>query len=231
MYTIKLPKILQPFSCSDIIRLGKPNDGGYLVNELDIAKTKKLISFGVGHDWSFEKEFLTKNNCSLIAYDSSLLGNIDLENSYYEEFFSGQNVHIKKNIGNQSDQIRCSDALSDSDFIFLKCDIEGNEYEILDEILLNQNRLSGLIIEFHNINNFDNFNSITNFIAKINLKLLHMHINNYFYYKHGENEAIPDICEMTFTSSSNIYYDSSLVLPNYLDMPNNPESSDFKVVF
>ena len=33
---------------------------------------------------------------------------------------------------------------------FLKIDIEGNEYRILQDIIENQNYLEGLVIEFHN---------------------------------------------------------------------------------
>ena len=31
MKNVTLPKILQPYSCADLIRVGKDNDGGYLV--------------------------------------------------------------------------------------------------------------------------------------------------------------------------------------------------------
>jgi hypothetical protein len=31
MKDITLPKIFEPFYCADLIRLGKDNDGGYLV--------------------------------------------------------------------------------------------------------------------------------------------------------------------------------------------------------
>ena len=41
----------------DLIRLGKNNDGGYLVSEKDIKHTKNLISLGVSFDISFEKDF------------------------------------------------------------------------------------------------------------------------------------------------------------------------------
>ena len=55
---IKLPKIFRPFECLQLIRLGKDNDGGYIVNKHDVDKTDLLISFGIGNDWSFEKVFL-----------------------------------------------------------------------------------------------------------------------------------------------------------------------------
>ena len=72
MITVTLPKIFQPYYCNNLVRLGKNHDGGYLVNEQDILKTKTLLSFGIGEDWSFEEQFTNLNNCPLIAYDGTL---------------------------------------------------------------------------------------------------------------------------------------------------------------
>jgi len=59
-----------PFHCDDLVRVGKDNDGGYLVNEKDILKTDKLISFGIGEDISFEEQFCHIKNIPVVAYDS-----------------------------------------------------------------------------------------------------------------------------------------------------------------
>ena len=53
-----LPKIFKPLNEYDLIRLGKDNDGGYLVEKESLAEAKSLISFGIAFDWSFEKHFL-----------------------------------------------------------------------------------------------------------------------------------------------------------------------------
>jgi len=70
--TITLPRIFEPFYCSGLIRIGKDNDGGYLVNKEDISKSKSLLSFGINDDWSFEEQFLGINNCPLYGYDNSV---------------------------------------------------------------------------------------------------------------------------------------------------------------
>ena len=103
MITVTLPKIFQPFHCEDLIRLGKNNDGGYLVNKQDIFNSKNLLSLGIGEDWSFEKDFISLNDCKLNAYDSSLnkskmQNNKPLQDSY-NEFFTGNKFHTEKNIG------------------------------------------------------------------------------------------------------------------------------------
>jgi hypothetical protein len=68
--------------------------------------------------------------------------------------------------------------------IFLKCDIEGAEYEIIPDICENSEGITGLIVEFHdigsNIKKFqDRLTELKNsFVA------VHYHINNFYEY-HG----------------------------------------------
>ena len=58
--------------------------------------------------------------------------------------------------------------------LLLKIDIEGSEYRLLDEIISNQNFLSGLIIEFHDVDL--NLNKINEFIENFSLSLSHIHL-------------------------------------------------------
>ena len=44
-------------SASDLIRIGRENDGGYLVSRSDIDHSDVLIGLAINDDWSFEKEF------------------------------------------------------------------------------------------------------------------------------------------------------------------------------
>ena len=53
-----------------------------------------------------------------------------------------------------------------SNNIFLKIDIEGFEYRILDQILINQDKIQGLVIEFHNCDLFED--KIIKFIKILN---------------------------------------------------------------
>lgn len=226
MHKIILPKILQPFKCLDLIRLGKKNDGGYLISYQDVLNTKNFIGFGVGEDCSFELDFLKLNDVAISLYDKDSRAS---NNLYQNQFHSNRKFHTK-NIGNGFDEISVESVLKDTDSVFLKCDIEGNEYNILDDIMMHDRIFSGLVIEFHDIAQYKNFNLVTNFIGKTRLKLVHLHINNYMYYK-TENGVVPDVIELTFTSSENIIYDKNLTLPNVLDMPNNPNDLEFHIDF
>ncbi len=70
---IKLPIFLKPKKEYNLIRLGKNNDGGYLVSENSIKNSNKLISMGIKNDWSFERDFCKKNkNIKIYLYDNTL---------------------------------------------------------------------------------------------------------------------------------------------------------------
>ena len=62
------------------------------------------------------------------------------------------------------------------------------------------------------------------------LSLYLFHLNNYFYYK-TDSGCIPDILELSFTSSPNIRLAKEINMPNKLDMPNNPDGEEFKILF
>jgi hypothetical protein len=100
----------------------------------------------------------------------------------------------------------------------------------LNDIIIHSKLFTGIAIEFHNINGKDHFNELLNFIAKVELKLVHVHVNNWFYYK-TEQGCIPDVIELTFTSSDNVTLDDDIKFPHKLDMSNRPAGEDFQIVF
>ena len=57
---------------SDLIRIGRENDGGYLVSRSDIDKSDVLIGLGINDDWSFEKDFKNLRAVEVFAYDASI---------------------------------------------------------------------------------------------------------------------------------------------------------------
>ena len=59
--------------------------------------------------------------------------------------------------------------------IFLKIDIEGSEYRILNQIINYKEMLTGLAIEFHD---YDlNKDRVHDFINEIEMELIHVHVN------------------------------------------------------
>jgi hypothetical protein len=101
-----LPKNFRPKKNYDLIRLGRNNDGGYLVEKNSIKNSKTLISFGIGNDWSFESHFKSQNNIKIFAYDYSVNNYFWSHQSkdlhfLFNEFFSekNKNFFFAKKIG------------------------------------------------------------------------------------------------------------------------------------
>ena len=69
---IKLPFFLKPEHETKLIRIGKNNDGGYLIGEASLKNSKILLSFGLSDDWSFDEDFFNKSNSKVFAYDPSV---------------------------------------------------------------------------------------------------------------------------------------------------------------
>jgi len=222
---IHLPLICRPFKCDHLVRLGQDYDGGYIVNRMDIEKSDILISMGVKDDWSFEIDFSKINDCELVSLDKE--SHVSRDDVFYRD----HRQMIYKNIGLESspDTIPFAHILNlSTNKIFLKMDVEGDEYKFLDLLIQNSHKFSAICVEFHYLNESNNFDKLVNFIGKIDHKLVHLHPNNCGM---ALDKNWPHVMELSFTSSDNINYDPSLTLPHSLDMLCCPEGMDYNVTF
>lgn len=255
-----LPKIFKPVNEYDLIRLGKNNDGGYLVEKESLAEAKSLISFGIAFDWSFEKHFLKIKNCPIHCYDpfikysnikkfsrKSLIDLFKIKNLFnkrllketinniflyndYKKFFSKEVVHYESSIGVGNNKVDFSETIKkiNSYPIFLKIDIEGSEYRILDDLINYQDKISGLVIEFHNIDLHKDI--ISNFIKKFSLSLCHIHGQNPLGSNYLDSNNDPIQIEMTFSKSKNILSPKPKI-PHPLDQPADFRFQDVELNF
>ena len=229
-----LHKILKPKYNNDLIRIGRDNDGGYLVEKKSFENTECLISLGINDDWSFEEDFLKKKNIIIKCFDDVLDEKFLLKKiiKQFISFFYRRNFSLLKNcISNYFSFLRIKKKLQfnkkrisyndlnkilnqETNNIFLKIDIEGHEYRILDDLLINQKKIVGLVIEFHDCD--IHLEKITKFLSLFNLTLVHIHGNNF-----AETDLNGNIVILELTFSKNPTQVSDIcVLPNKLDMPN-----------
>jgi len=246
-----LPSFLRPYSLNSLVRLGKDNDGGYLVDQRSIAASEMLISFGISYDWSFEKDFKKHNYVPVVAFDDSIGLNLFLRKLRvalsrgsrkslfwfrlimgYCIFFRGSSRHIKKFIGaNQCSNYVSVDTIDKQIIpkkvrnVFFSVDIEGGEYPILDQLNLISERICGMVIEFHEVDR--HMDQILFFVENFPLKICHVHCNN---YRKVDEALTPDTIEITFTKFP---VEDSFVekLPNALDQPNNPSEQEYSLTF
>jgi len=151
---------------------------------------------------------------------------------FYNFFNNRDNLIFYNQIGVGGNRIwkniKFQEIISKTNFnknIFIKIDIEGSEYRVLDEIIEYQNHIEGLVIEFHQVDL--NIDRINKFIKTTDLCLIHIHPNNYADL--GLNN-IPTSLEISF-SRSPIKISEEVDLPNQLDQPNNPEMTDINLNF
>ena len=243
-----LPKIFKPNNEYDLIRVGSNNDGGYLVEKNSLFETKYLISFGLGFDWSFERDFYNLNNCPIDCYDHtikySLLKKISRKNIFnlfklrniynlsllkqsflnifiyrdYKNFFCDNKRHFRSAIGIGSNKVTLDEIVKNikTSSVFFKIDIEGSEYRILEDLLRLQDLISGLVIEFHDVDL--NKEKIINFIKNFKLNLCHIHGQNAGGSDYLDKNKDPIQIEMTFSRTKFIKSNKALV-PHPLDHP------------
>src|ERR1700730_6826856 len=254
-------KDFQPVACGTLTRIGSRNDGGYVV-PLDAVKAAgALLSFGLAHNWTFERDFKKHNAGAIVhCYDHTVSFRTVLAYSFgqllravarlntghlrkafawidYPLFFRADTIHFRQRVwrDRQDDSVTVDEAfgrLPKAIPTFVKVDIEGGEYRILDDLLRHSNDINALAIEFHDVDIVPElFNS---FVEKVKRHFYIVHI-------HGNNMGglapfhFPIAPEITFLNKRFFTSAPSLARRKYpipeLDRPNYPGLPDFAFEF
>lgn len=245
-----LPKQFQPTATYDLIRLGRNHDGGYLVDPASVIQAESLVSFGLSTDWSFEKDFLATNNVALLAYDGTLtvkhlfrrvvrnLFQIRLRKLFsaicelidYYSFFKHSRIHHRLNVGYDSRKSISLSSILLKELpkapIFIKMDIEGSEYRILDDLVQHSSDIIGLVAEFHDVDLHRE--RILDFMKEFPLTLVHIHSSNCGQLV--DHAGDPITLEMTF-SASPVEIAPTFSIPHPLDQENCPNEKDLPLEF
>lgn len=238
-----IPSFLKPYHCDDLVRLGRSYDGGYIVNLEDIRTAEGLLSFGISHDWSFEKDFASMNDAVIHAYDGSVtltsiwrhywknilrFDRVDLMREAWHgifnlhRFFDGKHrTLVNRFIGTRRDDkfLTLESVAKEANLrrVFIKMDVEGSEYELLDAIVALAPMTTGLAIEFHGLG--EHMDDVVEFVESYPLTLVHSHVNN---CAPPLENGYPQMLELTF--SSNAPSGAKVEgLPHMLDMSNSPK--------
>lgn len=248
-----LPSFLRPKKIAELVRLGKENDGGYLVDKRSICETDFMLGFGIKDDWSFERDFKDCVDVPIVAFDATVglkvffmklirsIPRVDKPGKFvhwarvlidYHDFFRASNTHIKKFVDLDTGPNHVSvKTISKSVIplhaknVFLKIDIEGSEYQILDDLVMMSDRICGLVIEFHDVDL--HMERIESFVRSFPLRVCHVHCNN---FAPTNDRSTPVVIEVTFTKFEG---EDGFVenLPVPLDMPNDSTAEDYSIEF
>ena len=218
------PIVLTYFKCPfPKVRLGKDNDGGYIIADIPNVNYSVLLAGGIENDISFEEAFLNKyQNTSCFAFDGTI-NNLPKENDKI--------TFIKKNIGyeNNNNVTNLHDIINNYDNIFVKMDIEGGEIPWIKSLNDNQmNKFEQIVMEFHNPfsnNEIDVFDKINK-----NHYLIHFHGNNSSGVRNHRDVYIPNVFECTYLHKKYFVNTPELntdLIPSKLDMTNINNSDIF----
>ena len=114
--------------------------------------------------------------------------------------------------------------------VILKIDIEGDEYEVFKDIKKNSSKILFLILELHGVDK--KIKKIQNFLKKLDLKIIHIHGNNYGGVDKNKN---PKVIELSLLNSKkikilNIHSNNKYPIIN-LDYKNLKRRNDIKIEF
>ncbi len=193
-----LPLSWKPVPAGNLVRLGGNHDGGYVVSSRAVAASQLLLSMGLNDDWRFERAFRAMGGARIICFDHSVtlrfwglytlkqIVRLRLRRAFrylaYRSFFaSGEVQHRRLKIGyDGSGGISLATLLREDggNCIFLKVDIEGSEYRILDDIVANGHRFTGIVMELHDVDLHRA--RIESFLDSLKgFSIVDLHANNY----------------------------------------------------
>lgn len=247
---------LRPYSTQKLIRLGSKHDGGYVVCEKSFQDSDHLISFGLGTNIDFEYAYKRKKNqkINFKIYDHTtpvpdlfsitrlllsliiklkLINLINKLNLLLKYFYVNGVKHYDKKVvldakNNKEVSIQNIFKQTQSSKIFLKIDIEGDEYFLLDYIIQVKERLVGIVIEFHNVGL--RMSQIKHFCQTLSsqLKIVHIHGNN---FRTISKVGLPEVIEITFSKFAYAHWANKNYPLRDLDYPNNPCETDIELIF
>jgi hypothetical protein len=152
--------------------------------------------------------------------------------SSYRSFFANKVIHFAERVHNRVQYH------GDADFslifsripeapTFLKIDIEGSEYRLIDSLLEYADRITGFVVEFHDCERLRLL--LIDSVKRLSNRFLLVHT-------HGNNagplcpDGLPEGLELTFVNSryANLCHGKRLNLPiPELDRPNIPTIKDY----
>lgn len=213
------------------LRVGSPNDGGYVLPDLDYAGAT-LHSAGIADNCDFEMA-LAGIGVSVYMIDGSIerppVKNLafNFESKFLWTVSSGEKfLSVDSWFADKK-------ATSDESADILKLDIEGSEWQVLAGMTSEQLKsFSVIVVELHWLENLRDGWSMGVMSRALdtlqaNFDVIHLHPNNFAGYFFADGVELPRVVEATLirrrlkVSSLNSSNEMTL-----LDSPNNPDAPE-----
>jgi hypothetical protein len=195
-----------------VFRFGSIDDGGYYLKPSTLQTAEVLFSGGISSNLEFEYDAFRFNpNLKILMVDPTISGSKLMLKGFARLFFKKRDkirYIINALLFNYLVRTtRCKHltlwlqkeqsilTLLKSHFnieknILLKLDIEGSEYDFLEEIISNKAAFKAMVFEFHDLDK--NHKLVYNFIKQCNttFKMVHLSINPAGGFVNGQPKCI-----------------------------------------
>jgi len=227
-------KVLKPFNINQKKkRIGPNEDGGYVCSEFVLEHCSSLITYGVGDDYRFEREFSEVYKKPVYLFDHT----IDLK----EEIEKDGLRFIPEGLGTD-DNCKCffehAKKFNFRENLLLKIDIEGAEWDFFKTVDVEKifDIAIGIIVEIHWIDCLKNRKQLVEIFNRLSdyFVLHHTHGNSWGATFTYDGMLIPSVLELSFVNKKFIQtleLDKTEYPIKGLDYSNDPSVDDIKLNF
>jgi hypothetical protein len=223
--------VLRPFRVGNAskTRLGRANDGGYVIVD-DFSAIDCALSLGIDGDVSWDLA-VAGRGIKVLQYDHTVAGPPDSHPLFH---FHKTRIAAEDGDGSVSIQTLLRDRKAAGDRrVILKVDIEGDEWQCLADVDESDLQVcSQIVCEFHNLRRLAEaeFADLAHrCFAKLctSFFVCHVHANNCGNVYNIGNVLVADTLEITFANRTHYQpVDSVEIFPTPIDMPNQSGRAD-----
>lgn len=200
------------------VRVGRNCDGGYVVPGLALSECDLCVSYGLGHDTSFERKLISKG-IKVVGFDPDV--------STHPKWARSGRVKTYSDFANLNEV-----ALAKS--VLLKMDVEGSEYDFLNSLDQTHfaDKVHTFVLEIHTGNGLRPKWADLDMLGIVlhSHDVVHVHANNF-----GTSDGFfPKSLEITFLSKKRMpsrVLDRGRYPSPILDKPNKRNKPDFCMVW
>lgn len=208
-------------------RVGREYDGGYIML-FPFSSDKIAYSIGICDDVSWDLD-MVKEGYKVFQYDHTIK-RLPLNNDNF--FFKkiGISSSDSTNLKTLNTMINENKHCSNNGMV-LKMDVEGCEWDVLNNLTNELEKFDQIVIELHNLLDINKKEIIINGLKKLteHHRLVHIHYNNYGKIVYVGDYVAADSIEVTLIKSNKCLNTSNRLLPVSLDKPCNPGMDDIYI--
>lgn len=175
-------KLLHPvFVDGAYTRIGKENDGGYVMLDDFASKDKIAYSFGISDDVSWDKD-MVKRGFSVFQYDHTIDALPENNNSFFFNKKGVADSYEKKDDLEPLENFIKANGHVEKKNMILKMDVEGAEWGAIDITPMSVlNQFSQVVMELHDLLDVNKQKRVIKVLKKLTNGFIvaHIHANNF----------------------------------------------------